>query len=134
MNKKIQTYDDLLEERKRLEELLIIQKQQISSNWAEVKESFTPVNNVMAFLGKLTHRDKSNPLVNVGIDIGGDILLRRILLAKAGWFTKILVPYVLKNYSSNVFAGKGKSLIHKLKHWLKGNKNGAARPVTEQYP
>jgi hypothetical protein len=133
MNKKIQTYDDLLEQKKRLEDLLVVQKQQISSNWVEVKESLTPVNNIVAFFGKLTHRDKSNPLVNMGIDIGGDLLLKRILLARAGWLTRLAVPYLLKNYSSNVFADRGKSFLHKIKHWLKGNKNGRINTVSEEY-
>jgi hypothetical protein len=133
MNKKIQTYDDLLEEKKRLEELLIVQKQEISANWVEVKESLKPVNNIFAFFGKLTHRDKSNPIVNMSIDIAGDLLLKRILLARAGWLTRLAVPYILKNYSSNVFSHKGKSFVHKIKHWLKGHRNGEARPVGEEY-
>jgi hypothetical protein len=133
MNKKIQTYDDLLEEKKRLEELLVTRKQQISSNWEEMKEEFKPVNSIIGFFSKLTTRDKTNPLVNMSIDIAGDVLLRRFLLARAGWFTRIAVPYVLKNYSSNVFANKGKSLIGKLKHWLKGNRNGETRTVNEEF-
>lgn len=133
MNKKIQTYDDLVEEKKRLEELLTVQKHTISSNWVEMKEEFKPVNNIIAFFGKLTSRDKSNPLVNMGIDIGGDILLKRIILARAGWLTRLAVPYILKNYSSNVFAEKGKSLVHRLKHWLKGQKNGVSRAVREEF-
>jgi hypothetical protein len=132
MNKKIQTYDDLVEERKRLEELLVVQKQQLSSNWVEMKEGLKPVNNVFAFFGKLTHRDKSNPLVNMSLDIAGDVLLKRILLARAGWFIRIALPYVLKNYSSNIFADRGKSLVHKVKHWLKSRKNGQAHVVREE--
>lgn len=133
MNKKIQTYDDLLEEKKRLEELLVVQKQAISSNWVEMKDGLKPVNSIFAFFGKLTHRDKSNPLVNMGIDIGGDILLKRILLARAGWFTRLAVPYLLKNYSSNVLGNKGKSFVHRIKHWLKSRRNGDLHSVREEF-
>jgi hypothetical protein len=133
MNKKIQTYDDLVEEKKRLEALLIVQKENISSNWLEMKEEFKPINNIISFFGKLTSRDKSNPLVNMGVDIAGDLVLRKFILARAGWLTRIVVPYLLKNYSSNVFADKGKSFIQKLKHWIKGTKNGNAEPVYDQF-
>ncbi len=126
--RKIQTYDDLVEEKKRLEQLLTIQKEQISANWIEIKEEFKPVNNIISFFSKLTTRDKSNPLVNMGIDVAGDLLLRKILLAKMGWATRIVVPFLLKNYSSNVFADKGKALIQKVKHWMKSNKNGKSQP------
>ena len=133
MNKnQIQNYDDLLEERKRLEQLLIIQKEQISANWIEIKKEFEPVNNVVSFFSKLTTRDKTNPLVNMGIDVAGDLLLRKILLAKFGWATRLVVPFLLKNYSSNVLADKGKSFIHKIKHWMKSNRNGRSESVHEQ--
>jgi len=121
---KIQTYDDLMEEKNRLEQLLVVQKGQISDNWVVMKEEFTPVNNVISFVSKLTTRDKSNPLVNMGVEIAGDLVLRKFLLARAGWIIKLAVPLLLKNYSSNVFADKGKSFLHKVKHWMKSRKNG----------
>lgn len=133
MNKNtIQTYDDLLEEKKRLEQLLIVNKEQISTNWIEMKKEFEPVNNVVSFFSKLTTRDKTNPLVNIGIDVAGDLVLRKILLARFGWATRLVVPFLLKNYSSNVLADKGKSFIHKVRQWLKGNKNGQSETVHEQ--
>ena len=132
MNKKhIQTYDDLIEEKERLEGLLTIQKEQILTNWTEMKKEFEPVNNVISFFSKLTTRDKSNPLVNMGIDVAGDLFLRKILLAKAGWATRLVVPFLLKNYSSNVVADKGKSFIHKVKSWLRSNKNGKSETADE---
>ena len=133
MNKNtIQSYDDLLEEKKRLEQLLIVHKEQISTNWIEMKKEFEPVNNVISFFSKLTTRDKTNPLVNIGIDVAGDLVLRKILLARFGWATRLVVPFLLKNYSSNVLADKGKSFIHKIRQWLKSNKNGKAETVPEQ--
>ena len=63
MNKnKIQNYDDLLEEKKRLEAICWPSKKQISTNWVEMKKEFEPINNVISFFSKLTTRDKSNPL------------------------------------------------------------------------
>lgn len=130
---KIRTYDDLLQEKKRLEELLVSNREQISTNWVEMKHEFEPVNNVVSFFSKLTTRDKTNPLVNIGIDVAGDLVLRKILLAKFGWATKLVVPFLLKNYSSNVIADKGKSFFHKLRHWIKNSKNGSSEPAAEQY-
>lgn len=134
MNKnKIQTYDDLVEEKKRLEALLIVNKEQISTNWVEMKQEFEPVNNIIGFFGKLTTRDKSNPLVNMGIDVAGDLVLRKILLARAGWATRLVIPYLVKNFSSNVLADKGKSLFQRIRHWLKTDKNGQPQPVPEDF-
>ena len=80
----IQTYDDLIEEKKRLEAMLIVHRERVSTNWVEMKQEFEPINNVIGFFSKLTTRDKSNPLVNIGIDVAGDLLLRKIS-ARKGW-------------------------------------------------
>lgn len=122
--KKIETYDDLLEEKKRLEQLLIVNKEQVAANWIEVKNELQPVNNVFALLGKFTRRDKSNPLLNVGLNVAGDLVLKRFILARFGWLTRMIVPILVKNYSSNVFADKGRSVVQKIKHWLRSRKNG----------
>jgi hypothetical protein len=122
MNKKIQTYSDLLEEKERLETLLTVQKQHVKNNWAEMKEEMKPVQNTFNFLGKLTKRDRSNPLLNFGIDVAGDVLLRRIVLARADWVTKLLLPVFVKNLSSNVFNKPG-SFIQKIKSLWKKEKH-----------
>lgn len=133
MNKtKIATYQDLLDEKNRLEQLLAVQKQEISSNWVDMKQEFEPVRNVFSFFGKLTTRDKSNPLVNMGIDMAGDLLLRKIILAKTGWATRLVVPFLLKNYSSNVFADKGKAFLHRVKNLVRKNKNGTTEPFHDE--
>jgi hypothetical protein len=132
MNKnQILSYDDLLEEKKRLENLLTVNKEQISTDWIEMKKEFEPVNNAFSFFGKLAKRDKSNPLLNIGLDVAGDLVLKRLILARFGWATRIVVPFLLKNYSSNVLADKGKSFLHKVKDWLKGHRNGQQEPVTD---
>ena len=108
--------------------MLAVHKANVSANWAELKEELKPVNNVFSFLGKLTTRDKTNPLVNIGIDVAGDLLLRKMLLAKAGWAIRFVVPFLLKNYSSNVFTEKAKPFIQGVRNWLKGD-NGQPEPV-----
>jgi hypothetical protein len=114
MTKKIQTYDDLLEEKRRLEALLAVQKEEIDANWHGVKSSLNPLNNAASFLGKITRSDKSNPLLTVGIGYMGDLVLRKFF--KAGWLVRLVVPFVVKNYSSHMFAGKGTSLASKVKN------------------
>jgi hypothetical protein len=103
MTKKIQTYDDLLAERKRLEILLAVQKEEIEANWHGVKSSLNPINNAASFLGKITRSDKSNPLITVGVGFIGDLILRKVF--KAGWLIRLVVPFVVKNYSSHMIAG-----------------------------
>src|SRR5437763_13043202 len=78
---------------------------------AGVKESLKPVSNVFSFLHKMATRDHTGPLANFGIDFGIDLLVRKIILSKAGWFTKILVPFVIKNYSSHIISDEQKAKL-----------------------
>jgi hypothetical protein len=116
MSKRIQTYDDLIEEKKRLETLLESKKLEISEDWKGVKQNLTPVTNVFGFIGKFTRRHPSNPLVNFGLDMAGDVFLKRFILRRADWVTRLLLPVFIKNYSSNVLGeAKGNNLFTKVR-------------------
>ncbi len=150
MNKKIETYNDLLEEKKRLEILQVTQKADIKHSWEGVKESLTPVTNVFSFLGKVTHRKHLSPILDFGIDMAGDVVLRKILLSKADWVTRLLLPMFIKNYSSNVLGGvKGSTFFGKIRNIFSRRRSGASHSSemgatnfpsesemssTEQYP
>jgi hypothetical protein len=73
----------------------------------------------MEVLNKITTRDHTGPFVNFGLDFGIDLLIRRILLAKAGWLTKIVIPFVMKNYSSHIINDeKREKLTKKIKEFF----------------
>lgn len=117
--KKITTYSDLLEEKQRLETLLAARKEDISQNWEGIKQHFIPVTNAISFMGKISSRKKMGPLMDFGIDIAGDYFFRRILLSRADWVTRLLLPIFMKNYSANFLqTPKGRNFINKIKRIL----------------
>lgn len=117
MSKKLQSYDELLDERARLEELLKTQKALVVSNYTVLKDTVKPIGNatgnVMSLLGKVGVKEKSSPLVNLGLDFGTEVLLKRMLLAKSGWFVRVVIPFVIRNYSSHLLADKKKPSFFK---------------------
>ena len=114
MSQTIKTYADLCEERDRIKNLLVVQRQKIKYDWDELKGEFLPVKNAFGVVGKMTHADKSNPLVNIGLKLASDLFLKNFVLAKAGWVTKLAVPFVVKNYSSHLLAEKGGNFLGKV--------------------
>jgi hypothetical protein len=114
MSQTIKTYADLCEERDRVKSLLVVQRQKIKDDWEELKEEFLPVKNAFGVVGKMTHPDRSNPLLNAGLKVASDLFLKNFVLAKAGWVTKLAVPFVVKNYSSHLFAEKGGNILGKV--------------------
>ncbi len=111
---RIQTYDDLISEKEELERILMIQKGIIHRDIIELKKELGPVTQVLGFLGKITTKDRSNSLVTLGVDVIGDVLIKNFLLAKTGWITRMVLPFFIKNYSTNFLGKKGNGLIQKI--------------------
>jgi hypothetical protein len=123
MNKSIRTYDDLLQEKQRLESLLATQKEVLVEDINGLKVQFAPAINSLSFLSQLVTRDKLNVFVDGGINGIIDILFRKLILARSGWITKIVVPFFVKNLSSHVVAKNKDRFVKKLFSWI-SHKNG----------
>lgn len=117
MSKKIETYDDLLTEKARLEELANAQKALVRDDFELVKEGVRPIgrtiSNAYSLVHSLTTRPKTSPLVSLGLDFGVELLIKRMLLANSGWLVRVLVPYVVKNYSARLFKSSSKKSLWK---------------------
>jgi hypothetical protein len=110
----IKTYDDLLGEELELKSSLAIQKHVIEKEFHELKEQLKPALNILSFISKLFIRDKSNSLLSAGISIAGDVLFKNVILAKSGWLTRLVLPFVIKNYSSYFLKKNGNSIAQKI--------------------
>jgi hypothetical protein len=139
MTSTIRTYDDLLAEKKRLQALLHSQKQVIRQDIDELKQELVPVKTAINFVGKLTTQDHSNPLISGTFNTVIDLVMRKVVLARAGWFTKFIIPYFIKNFSSHVIDEKKDDIMRKVfSLFKKKNKddnthksNGKMHPVEE---
>lgn len=113
---KIRTYDDLLQEEQRLLQQLKSQEVLIRQDLVSFRPHFEPVKKVFNTVQKFFTRDNRVPFFNIGLELGIDLLLRKFILVRAGWFTRILLPYLVKNYSSHVIGEeKRKALIKKVR-------------------
>ncbi len=101
---KIETYNDLLKEKSLLEATLLMRREKIKRDISEIKEGLLPVSHAVDNVKKVFSRDRHNPLVNIGLNMASDLVLKKFLLARAGWFMKLVVPYLIKNYSSHLIS------------------------------
>jgi hypothetical protein len=127
MNKTIKTYSDLCEERERLKNMLVVQKQRMKDDWDGLKHELNPFKKAAGVFGKFARADKSNPLMNTGVKVATDIFITKFVLGKAGWLTKALVPFVLTNYSTHMLADKGKNFISRISTFLNNKKKYGIR-------
>ena len=120
MNKRIKTYEDLEQEKMRLMEVLRGQEELIKVDVAGVKEGLKPFGKAADMVKKMATRDNTAPVINFGLEMGIDLLVRKLILARAGWFAKIVVPFLVKNYSSHIIGEeKREALMKKLKNFLR---------------
>src|SRR5690348_15753643 len=111
---KIRTYQDLLQEEERLQQQLKAQEVLIRQDLAGFRENLEPVRKLFNTAQKIFTRDNRVPVFNIGLELAIDILLRRFILRRAGWFARSIVPYLVKNFSSHVIGEeKRRALVKK---------------------
>lgn len=108
---RIKNYADLEAEKLRLMALLRNHEEAIKADMVNVREGLKPVNNAFNVINKMATRDNRVPVMNFGVEMGIDILVRRVLLGRAGWFAKIVVPYLIKNYTSHFIGEEKKEML-----------------------
>jgi len=123
MSKRFTSYNELLKEKQQLEVLLQVQKQVIRYDVDEIKLKLQPLKEGLEFVKKITTKDKTSLLLDLGSDIAINTLVKIFILSRAGWLTRIVVPFFLKNYSSHFIAEQKDKWLEKLRSWL-GYKNG----------
>jgi hypothetical protein len=132
---KIKTYNDLLQEEQRLQHVLKSQENLVRQDLVSFKENLEPIKKVYDQVHKVFTRDNRVPVFNVGLELGIDILLRRFILGRAGWFAKTFVPYIVKNYASHIIGEeKRKAIIKKVEELFnkirpKNTKQAEASPA-----
>jgi hypothetical protein len=101
-----------------------LQKADFRHHFSVLQDKLSPIERVAGVVKNITTPSTRNPLVNTGLNLTIDLLLRNFYLAKIGWIPKLVVPFVLKNLSSNLVNKKGKSIFKSLKSLI--GKNGKA--------
>ena len=119
--KKINSYDELVQRQHQMQELLTAQKELVKYDFDQLKTDLKPASAALKFVSNITSMDRSNPLINEGIDKVVDLVLKKVILARSGWITKLLIPFLVKNYSSHFLADHKDELIGKLVSLVTGS-------------
>jgi hypothetical protein len=122
MTRYIQSYEDLLGEKERLQALLKVQKEAIRQDIREIKEELEPIRSLISLAARLVTRDNSNPVLNAGANTLIDLVVKKLLLSRFGWLSRLVIPFLLKNYSSHFISENKGNIFKKLFSWI-GKKN-----------
>ncbi len=116
MNKIISTYDDLVAEKARLRLLLQTQEEQIREDIREIKNELKPLGNAVSAAALFVTRSTNGAgLAGLGLNVAIDVLFNKFILSKAGWITRRIIPYLVKNYTSHI-VDEPQKFLHSLKN------------------
>lgn len=98
----ITNYDELRAEEKRLKEFLAMKKEHIREDLREIKEEFKPALAVANVVSEMLVGSSSKPsLVKTGASVTVDLALRKVL-SNSNFLVRLLVPGLVKNYTSHI--------------------------------
>ena len=98
--KKIKNLKDLHSEKLRLKMELIAAEEVLKEDLVWVKEELKPAKIAERLFKKILG-DNIGGLLNTGVRFTIDAVLKNLILSKSGWITRLLVPLIAKNLSSN---------------------------------
>ncbi len=113
---RINNYEDLLEEKERLKEQLKESKANVKYAFDLIKEELNPVSAIKETALQAFKPDTTNPLVKFGIKRGTEFLIGKVLLRRAGWLPKLIVPFVVREVSTRLVGSKADKKIAKALH------------------
>ena len=99
---RISNYEELRLEKNRLQQQLILQKAQIRDELNTIKERLEPLFYVASLLGIFQSKTSKGSILKMGAKAGVEILAHQTLVSKAGWLTKLVVPFMLKGVTSGL--------------------------------
>jgi len=115
--KKIKNMQDLRDEKRRLKMEIEESELLLKEDFEMIKEELQPVRAIGRLFSKAMI-NKDHGLINSGVKLTIDTLVKNLLLAKSGWMVKLAVPFILKNLSSNYIAEKKPEVFGMLKNLI----------------
>jgi len=119
MINKIENNEQLQAEKERMSNLLEERKNQISNDFDDLKENLKPVRQVTHAVGNMLSNENKNNLVRMGVTLGVELILNKIILKRAGWATKLIVPFIVRNVALNYITDHRAEVLSKALHLIK---------------
>ncbi len=126
MNKPLHTYDELLQRRAILENLLQTRRELIRLDIEELKASVTPLLDTVNSVSRFVTGNKKAGLLGFGASTLVDMLVKKVLLPGSGWLSKLVIPFFVRNYTSHFIASHQDEWMKKLSEWISSS-NGNGR-------
>ncbi|MGJ7031441.1 hypothetical protein [Niabella hirudinis] len=112
----ITTHEELMQEKARLKARLKQHKTELRQSVEEIKEAFNPISQVAKTTRKIWNADRSNPLVSMGVTRLTDLVIRKGILRRAGWLSRLVAPVLIQKVATYIISEKAADRVGQLLH------------------
>ena len=114
---KIKSLKDLKLERLRLKMQVEEAEARIKDDFEWMLEELKPINALTKGVSKIFNA-RDNGIVGDTVGASVAFMVSKLLLRNSSWVMKLIVPLILKNVSTNIFADKKVDLLSLLKGFI----------------
>ncbi len=118
MKTNIQNLDDVRAERARLKNQIESARTNLRQEFGVIKKELNPVNQTLGVISDALTTPRKG-LLSMGVGIGVDTILKKVVLARAGWLPRLVVPFLVKNVATNYISKNKVSVVEGVLGWVK---------------
>lgn len=116
---KIENIEQLKVEKLRLENDILIAKGKLTEDIKMLQAEIQPVRQMVDVSKNLfVESNRNSSLVNIGLDLGVDMLLRNTILSNSSWLVRLAVPFFAKNLLSNYVDKNKDEIVNQSVTWF----------------
>jgi hypothetical protein len=118
MKTDIKNLDDLRAERARLKNQIEASRMNLRYEFGAIKQELNPLNQALGVVTDVFTTPRKG-LLSLGVGIGVDTVLKNVILARAGWLPRLVVPFLVKNVATNYISKNKTSVVENIVGWVK---------------
>jgi hypothetical protein len=118
MKTDIKNLDDLRAERARLKNQIEASRMNLRYEFGAIKQELNPLNQALGVVTDVFTTPRKG-LLSLGVGIGVDTILKNVILARAGWLPRLVVPFLVKNVATNYISKNKASVVENIVGWVK---------------
>ena len=114
----IQNLEDVRAERARLKNQIETSRMNLRLEFGAIKKELNPINQALGVVTDVFTTPKKG-LLSIGVGFGVDTVLKRVILARAGWLPRLVVPFLVRNVATNYISNHKASVVEGMLGWVK---------------
>ena len=118
MKTNIQNLDDVRAERVRLKNQIEVSRMNLRHEFGAIKQELSPINQALGVVTDVFTTPRKG-LLSIGVGIGVDTVIKNVVLARAGWLPRLVVPFLVKNVATNYISKHKTSVVEGMLGWVK---------------